>query len=69
MAPPPTDAPVSPIRQRMQRDMLMRDLGSHTRQDYVHHVRCCAAFLGRSSDTATPEDNHIRNPSACWTLR
>ena len=31
----------------------MRGLGSHTRQDYV---RCFAAFLGRSPDTATPDD-------------
>jgi site-specific recombinase XerD len=40
----------------MQHDMLMRGLGSHTRQDYVRHVRCFAAFLGHSPDTATPED-------------
>jgi len=51
-----TDAPVSPLRQRMQQDMLMRGLGPHTRQDYVRHVRRFAAFLGRSPDTATPED-------------
>lgn len=51
-----TDAPVSPLRQRMQHDMLMRGLGSHTRQDYVRHVRRFAAFLGRSPDTATPDD-------------
>ena len=56
MATPSTDAPVSPLRQRMQHDMLMRGLGSHTRQDYVRHVRCFAAFIGRSPDTATPED-------------
>jgi site-specific recombinase XerD len=31
-------------------------LGSHTQQDYVRHVRCFAAFLGRSPDTATPDD-------------
>lgn len=56
MAIPSTDAPVSPLRQRMQQDMLMRGLGPHTRQDYVRHVRRFAAFLGRSPDTATPED-------------
>lgn len=53
---PSTDATVSPLRQRMQHDMLMRGLGSHTRQDYVRHVRRFAAFLGRSPDTATPDD-------------
>jgi len=40
----------------MQHDMLMRGLGTHTQQDYVRRVRCFAAFLGRSPDTATPED-------------
>ena len=51
-----TDTPVSSLRQRMQHDMLMRGLGSHTQQDYVRHVRRFAAFLGRSPDTATPQD-------------
>ncbi|MER9345368.1 site-specific integrase [Mesorhizobium sp. M0601] len=51
-----TDAPISPLRQRMQHDMLMRGLGSHTQQDYVRHVRRFAVFLGRSPDTATAED-------------
>ncbi|WP_352833963.1 hypothetical protein [Mesorhizobium sp. M0664] len=48
-----TDAPISPLRQRMQHDMFMRGLGSHTQQDYVRHVRRFAVFLGRSPDTAT----------------
>ena len=48
-----TAAPVSPLCQRIQHDMLMRGLGSHTRQDYVRHVRCFTAFIGRSPDTAT----------------
>ncbi|MER8427287.1 site-specific integrase [Mesorhizobium sp. M0768] len=51
-----TDAPISPLRQRMQHDMLMRGLGSHTQQDYVRHVRRFAVFLGRSPDTARAED-------------
>jgi len=56
MATLPTDAPTTPLRQRMQHDMLMRGLGSHTQQDYVRHVRRFAAFLGRAPDTATTED-------------
>lgn len=56
MATPSTDAPISPLRQRMQHDMLMRGLGTHTRQDYVRHVKCFAAFIGRSPVTATPDD-------------
>lgn len=51
-----TDAPVTPIRPRMQQDMLMRGLGPHPQQDYVRHVRRFAALLGRAPDTATPED-------------
>jgi hypothetical protein len=50
------DAPITPLRQRMQEDMLMRGLGSHTRQDYIRHVRRFATFLGRAPDTATVED-------------
>lgn len=51
-----TDAPISSLRERMQNDMLMRGLGSHTQQDYLRHARRFATFLGRSPDTATPED-------------
>lgn len=52
----PTAAPVTPLRQRMQQDMLMRGLGVHTQHDYVHHVRRFAAFLGQSPDVATADD-------------
>ncbi|RWK73899.1 MAG: integrase, partial [Mesorhizobium sp.] len=51
-----TDAPITPLRQHMQQDMLMRGLGPHTQQDCVRHVRRFAAFLGRAPDTAAPED-------------
>ncbi|NKL34980.1 hypothetical protein GFL49_14435 [Rhizobium leguminosarum bv. viciae] len=50
------DAPTTPLRQRMQEDMVMRGLGSHTRQDYIRHVRRFATFLGRAPDTAMVED-------------
>jgi hypothetical protein len=50
------DAPTTPLRQRMQEDMVMRGLGSHTQHDYIRHVRRFAAFLGRTPDTATAED-------------
>ena len=49
-------APISPLRQRMQHDMMMRGLGPHTQKDYVRHVKRLAAFLGRPPDTATEED-------------
>jgi integrase/recombinase XerD len=50
------DAPITPLRLRMQQDMLRRGLGPHTQQDYVRHVRHFAAFLGRSPGTAVAED-------------
>lgn len=34
-----TDVPVTPLRQRMQHDMMMRGLSRHTQQDYIRHVR------------------------------
>ena len=49
-------APISPLRQRMQHDMMMRGLFPHTQKDYVRHVKRLAAFLGRPPDTAAEED-------------
>ena len=51
-----TDRPITPLRQRMMHDMMMRGLGPHTQQDYVRHVRRLAAFLGRPPDAVTTED-------------
>jgi len=51
-----TDRPITPLRQRMLHDMMMRGLGPHTQQDYVRHVRRLAAFLGRPPDAVTTED-------------
>lgn len=50
------NAPITPLRQRMQQDMVMRGPGAHTQLDYVRHVRNFAAFLGRPPDSATAED-------------
>lgn len=51
-----TSAPNTPLRRGMQQDMLLRGLGPHTQQDYIHHVRRFATFLGRSPDVATRDD-------------
>ena len=51
-----TATPNTSLRERMLQDMTMRGFGSHTQKDYIRHVRCFAAFLGRSPDTATIED-------------
>lgn len=50
------DTAISPLRQRMIEDMTVRNFGEKTRHDYIRQVKSFAAFLGRSPDTATPED-------------
>jgi len=44
------------LRQRLIEDMSVRGFGEKTRRDYIRNVASFAAFLGRSPDTATPED-------------
>jgi hypothetical protein len=48
--------PISPLRRRMIEDMTVRKFAEKTRNDYIRHVKTFASFLGRSPDTATPED-------------
>ena len=48
--------PISPLRRRMIEDMTVRKFAEKTRNDYIRHVKTIAALLGRSPDTATPED-------------
>jgi site-specific recombinase XerD len=47
---------VSPLRRRMIEDMTVRNFVEKTRNDYIRHVKTFTAFLGRSPETATPED-------------
>ena len=51
-----SEKPISPLRQRMIEDMSVRNFVEKTRTDYIRHVKTFTAFLGRSPDTATPED-------------
>jgi hypothetical protein len=51
-----TDKAISPLRQRMIEDMTIRKLAPKTQHDYVQRVMNFAAFLGRSPDTASFED-------------
>lgn len=73
---------VSPLRQRMIEDMTIRQFGAHTQRDYVRQVREFTAFLGRSPDSAEPEDlrryqlhlaslgaSYSRMNQACTALR
>jgi len=48
--------PISPLRQRMIDDMMMRKLSHQTQSAYIRAVINLTRFLGRSPDTATPED-------------
>jgi site-specific recombinase XerD len=51
-----TETAISPLRRRMIEDMTVRNFVEKTRTDYIRQVRTFTAFLGRSPDTATPED-------------
>ena len=51
-----SEKPISPLRRRMIEDMTVRNFVEKTRNDYIRHVRLFTAFLGRSPDTARPED-------------
>ena len=48
--------PISPLRRRMIEDMTVRGFGAKTKSDYIRHVKNFTIFIGRSPDTATPED-------------
>ena len=47
---------VSPLRQRMIDDMMMRKLSPKTQYQYIRSVKNLTRYLGRSPDTATAED-------------
>src|SRR6202041_2331275 len=53
--PSPASA-ISPLRQRLIEDMNVRRFSRETQRNYVRDVSRFATFLGRSPDTATPED-------------
>lgn len=47
---------VTPLRQRMVEDMRIRGMGDKAQRSHIRAIKDFAAFLGRSPDTATPED-------------
>ena len=47
---------ISPLRQRMIEDMTLRKLNPKTQDAYIRAVIKLTRFLGRSPDTASPED-------------
>ena len=46
----------TPLRRRMIEDMQIRGLCEKTQQGRIRCARHFASFLGRSPDTATPDD-------------
>jgi integrase/recombinase XerD len=46
----------TPLRARMIEDMRIRGMGEKAQQAHIRAIKEFAAFLGRSPDTATPED-------------
>src|SRR3981189_928912 len=51
-----SEKPISPLRQRMLEDMSMRRFVPDTQREYIRAVKRLPAFLGRSPDTAIPEE-------------
>ncbi len=51
-----TTAKMSPLRRRMVEDMQIRGLEATTQTSYLRAVEAFAGFLGRSPDSATPEE-------------
>src|SRR6202790_3922957 len=51
-----SEKPISPLRQRMLEDMSVRRFVPDTQREYIRAVKRLATFLGRSPDTATPEE-------------
>jgi len=51
-----TPRPISRLRQRMLDELAIREFGDKTRDDYIRHVKTFTTFIGRSPDTATPDD-------------
>jgi integrase/recombinase XerD len=46
----------TPLRARMIEDMRIRGMGEKAQQAHIRAIKDFAAFLGRTPDTATPED-------------
>ena len=51
-----TTQSVSPLRQRMIDDMMMRKLSPKTQRQYIRAVKDLAHYLGHSPHTATAEE-------------
>ncbi|MGF6439806.1 hypothetical protein [Paraburkholderia youngii] len=55
---------MAPLRERMQHDMLIRNLADNTQKSYLLQVSCFARHFGRSPELLGPEeyDDAAREP-------
>ena len=51
-----TQEKMSPLRQRMIEDMRIRGMGDKHQKSHIRAIKDFSTFLGRSPDTATPEN-------------
>src|SRR5260370_581890 len=51
-----SEKPISPLRQRLLEDMNMHRFVPDTQREYIRAVKRLTTFLGRSPDSATPEE-------------
>jgi integrase/recombinase XerD len=51
-----TEEKTTPLRERMIEDMRIRGIGDKAQKGHIRAIKDFAAFLGRSPDTATPEE-------------
>ena len=77
-----TQEKVSPLRERMMEDMRIRGMGDKSQKAHIRALKDFTAFLGRSPDTATPDDlrayqlhmtdtesRHRRSTRGSWRCR
>ena len=57
-----TEERTTPLRQRMIDDMRIRGMGEKAQSAHIRVIRDFAVFLGRSPDTATPEELRAYQP-------
>ena len=51
-----TQEKVSPLRERMMEDLRIRGMGDKSQKAHIRALKDFSAFLGRSPDTAEPDD-------------
>ena len=51
-----TQEKVSPLRERMMEDMRIRGMGDKSQKAHIRALKDFTVFLGRSPDTAVPDD-------------